>query len=49
MCQRSGLTFHDTENMTIGFCLDYIDKHIELQKPAEEKPRTAKQSDFDSF
>jgi len=49
MCERVGLGFHDTENMTVGFCLDYINESIEQQKPKEDKPRTAKQSDFDSF
>ncbi len=37
------------EDMTIGMCLDYADEYIEQNKPAKDKVRQAKQSDFDSF
>lgn len=29
--------------------LDYVNDYVEIQKPAEEKVRKAKQSDFDFF
>jgi len=40
----------DVDQMTIGFCLDFIDEFIEREKPKEEpKTRKAQQSDFDFF
>lgn len=38
----------DMEYMTIGNCLDYIDRIIEKQEPKNEV-RKANQSDFDNF
>jgi hypothetical protein len=35
--------------MTIGMCIDYIDEYLEQSKPAKERTRKARQSDFDSF
>jgi len=49
MCKQCGLDKDDLEDMTIGFCLDYIDEWIESRKPEKEKVRKATQSDFDSF
>lgn len=39
----------DLEDMTIGMCLDYIEKYIEMSKPSNKRTRIATQKDFDSF
>lgn len=49
LCKKAGLDYYDIENMTIGFCLDFIDESIERNKPKEQRVRRATQEDFDSF
>jgi hypothetical protein len=49
LCYKCKLTRMDLDDMSIGMCLDYINEYVELQKPEEEKVRTATQNDFDAF
>jgi hypothetical protein len=49
LCRKCELYRNDLEDMTIGMCLDYIEECIEMNKPANQKIRTASQKDFDNF
>ena len=50
ICKEVGLNRDDMEDMTIGFCLDYIDTFIEQRNPnKKKKPKKASQKDFDAF
>lgn len=49
-CKLVNITLDDMEYMTIGECLDYVDRYFELKNgKTEETIRSAKQKDFDSF
>lgn len=49
-CKLVNLTLDDMEYMTIGDCLDYAEEYISLKSgKSEDKVRSAKQSDFDTF
>jgi len=50
MCKEVKLTNDDLEDMTVGMCLDYIEKYVEEKNP-KKKPtvRKATQDDFDKF
>lgn len=49
LCKKVELNRDDMEEMTIGMCLDYMDKWIEMNDTENKKPRKATQNDFDSF
>ena len=49
MCKRAGLNLLEIDDMTIGFCLDYIQEYAEQNKPEEKRVRKATQEDFDAF
>jgi len=49
-CKLVNLTLEDMEYMTIGECLDYAENYISLKSgKTEDKARTAKQEDFNTF
>lgn len=49
LCKKFELNRDDMEEMTIGMCLDYMDKYIEINDTDNKKARKATQADFDSF
>lgn len=49
LCKKVELSKDELEDMTIGMCLDFMDKWIEMNDTENKKPRKATQNDFDSF
>lgn len=49
LCKKVELSKDELEDMTIGMCLDFMDKWIEMNDTETQKTRKATQSDFDSF
>lgn len=49
LCKKVELSKDELEDMTIGMCLDFMDKWIEMNDTETKKTRRATQADFDLF